>query len=219
MISLNKITRTELVNKVCKLIDKVLMKKDNRDYEADEYKKDKADLSPQNIVEAYLQYYINNSDLIRDDLKDVDFDWENFSCEPNGSLDAWGGIHTMHNGLTFIACWAGGDWECPVCFILYWDGKDLRGYIPDEGNLWNRGKQRAYGNFEDLDRIDYELYIRKTYGLIDNASLPKMSFEDYNWYDSKFMMIDIMNNIYYDGKTQEMSKAQKKDDFKWEYER
>ncbi|MDB5036981.1 MAG: hypothetical protein JWQ35_509 [Bacteriovoracaceae bacterium] len=46
---------------------------------------------------------------------------------------------------------AGGDWENPVFFIIYWDGKALRGYIPTKGNLWNTDTKQAYGNDEESD--------------------------------------------------------------------
>jgi len=44
---------------------------------------------------------------------------------------------------------AGGDWEFPICFVLYWDGKKMRAYIPSEGNCWNKQEKCAFGSEED----------------------------------------------------------------------
>jgi len=56
------------------------------------------------------------------------------------------GLITLDNGLTFLGVMAGGDWEYPVFFMIYWDGKKLRGYVPIEGNMWNTSAKMAYGN-------------------------------------------------------------------------
>lgn len=94
--------------------------------------------------------YINRGDAINHqvlldklgkDLK-VSFDFENFDIE---------GYRTLPNGMTYLGLQAGGDWEHPVFFIIYWDGKKLRGYVPTEGNPWNTTTKQAYGNDEDAD--------------------------------------------------------------------
>jgi hypothetical protein len=54
---------------------------------------------------------------------------------------------------------AGGDWEYPVYFILYWDGTHLRAYMPTKGNRWNTDSKEAYGNDADADASN----IRKLY--------------------------------------------------------
>ena len=88
-----------------------------------------------------------------DDLK-VEFDLEN--TNDSGGLC---GYHTEGNGFTYYGMSAGGDWENPVFFLVYWDGKKLRGYVPTEGNLWNTTTKMAYGNDEDAD----EKNIRKRF--------------------------------------------------------
>lgn len=80
------------------------------------------------------------------DLK-VNFDWENVMDDP----DDIHGYHSFSNGLTFYGVSCGGDWECPVFFIVYWDGKRLRGYVPTVGNPWNTDTKEAYGNDEAKD--------------------------------------------------------------------
>jgi hypothetical protein len=55
------------------------------------------------------------------------------------------GINTIGD-LTFCGMVSGGDWEHPVFFIVYWDGKKLRAYIPSEGNPYNQKTMQAIGN-------------------------------------------------------------------------
>jgi hypothetical protein len=84
------------------------------------------------------------------DLRKCKFDCENVESGP-GSFGPKGlmGYNTLRNGLTFCGICAGGDWEMPVFFIIYWDGTKLRGYIPTEGNPWNVSTKQAYGNSTD----------------------------------------------------------------------
>jgi hypothetical protein len=88
---------------------------------------------------------------IRKDIK-CEFDCENISYD-NGSFGPEGlmGFNTLENDLTYYGICAGGDWELPVFFIIYWDGKKLRGYVPKSGNPWNTDTKMAYGNDEELD--------------------------------------------------------------------
>jgi hypothetical protein len=81
---------------------------------------------------------------ITKDLQKVQFDFENTIIDDD--TDNLYGLHTMENGLTFCGIGAGGDWEYPVFFIIYYDGKDLRAYIPTKGNPWNTDFHEAYGN-------------------------------------------------------------------------
>ena len=85
-----------------------------------------------------------------------------FSCDTfyykedpsDGEGPCFLGIKTLSNGLT---CWgmvAGGDWESPVFFIVYFDGDRLRVYIPTLGNPWNTNTKRAYGNDKEADWED-----------------------------------------------------------------
>lgn len=109
---------------------------------------------------------------VRKDLAKCDFDFENHSI----SSELWTprrlmGLCTLNNGLTFWGQCAGGDWEFPVFFILYWDGKKVRGYVPREGNPWNKKTKMAFGNDEserttmgelkfDVDKIEMDIRDR-----------------------------------------------------------
>ena len=53
--------------------------------------------------------------------------------------------------LTYLQCYGGGDWESPILFYIYWDGKNFRGYIPTYGNAFNRITKSAFGNNEEAD--------------------------------------------------------------------
>jgi len=104
---------------------------------------DKADCGDNNVR------YLSKS--IEKDLSKVEFDFEN--CDLDGSEfgGEWCGYHTLDNGLTFLGVKAGGDWELPIFFVVYWDGKNLRAYIPEEGNPWNTTTKQAFGNDADAD--------------------------------------------------------------------
>lgn len=89
----------------------------------------------------------------------VDFDFEN--CDyyhpdiPNFPPDMIG----FQNWLPFpfFGFIAGGDWELSVYCIIWHDGTNFRGYIPEPGNLYNRLTMEAYGNRdegEDSDDVD-----------------------------------------------------------------
>jgi hypothetical protein len=84
---------------------------------------------------------ISENRVVSKDLSKVSFDWENQDIvhwmEP---------VIILSNGLPVCWMYAGGDWEYPVHFVLYWDGKYVRGYIPDKGNIYNREKKMALGN-------------------------------------------------------------------------
>lgn len=84
------------------------------------------------------------------DLK-VRFDYENFDSCGNFGPAGLMGYHTWPNGLSFLGLAAGGDWEHPVFYVVYWDGRRLRAYVPTGGNPWNTDTMQAYGNEPDAD--------------------------------------------------------------------
>lgn len=69
------------------------------------------------------------------------FDSENVDCR--------GGIKMSSKGFPYLLCYAGGDWECPVCFFVYFDGKHFRGYIPLKGNAINTKTKSAFDGGDD----------------------------------------------------------------------
>jgi len=88
---------------------------------------------------------------VEEDIGKVNFDFENWEAAAPGYCNCGDimGYRVAPNGLPFLGVTAGGDWEYPVFFIIYWDGKKLRGYVPTDGNMWNTDTKEAYGNGED----------------------------------------------------------------------
>ena len=77
---------------------------------------------------------------VYDDVKKIRFDYENVYVEKYLELSS---------GIPIALVLAGGDWELPLLFALYYDGSTFRGYIPTEGNVFNRTLKQAYGNATD----------------------------------------------------------------------
>jgi hypothetical protein len=74
------------------------------------------------------------------DWSKIDFDLENTDVE---------GFNTTTAGVPYVVLTAGGDWETPVTCIIYYDGKQFRGYVPSTGNTYNAKAKIAFGNADD----------------------------------------------------------------------
>lgn len=102
---------------------------------------------------------------VEKDLNKVNFDTENTEYkEGEGYNEGITGFRTLPNGLTILGVTAGGDWESPLYYIIYYDGKGLRGYIPTKGNPWNTITKAAYGNDEEETGGDDEKDCLKRFG-------------------------------------------------------
>lgn len=99
-----------------------------------------------NFVYTFCSQWAKNRpkelNTLMDDISKVKYDTEN--------IGAVGKIEST-NGLTYLKCYAGGDWEDPILFFMYWDGNKFRGYIPTYGNAYNRKYKIAFGNNEEQD--------------------------------------------------------------------
>lgn len=115
------------------------------------------------------------------DLSTVQFDTENMSSEDlygDGSFPI--GYHTLENGMSFLGVNAGGDWENPLFFIVYWDGQDLRAYIPEDGNPWNTDTHKAYGNDDENDEQNDRINAKKRYPeYFKNMSVDEIDMRDH----------------------------------------
>jgi hypothetical protein len=89
--------------------------------------------------------YRHLTPVIEKDLDKVNFSTENLEAG-NGSVKDLVGYHMLSNGMPILGISAGGDWEYPIFFCIYFDGKKLRAYIPEKGNTWNTDTKKAYGN-------------------------------------------------------------------------
>lgn len=98
-------------------------------------------------ISAGLPSTLEDNEVLLKDLSKVLFNYgANFSCDSvKGHVGlSFDGLHTTAEGLSFLGCAAGNDRVQPVAFIIYWDGTELRGYIPTQGNLWNTDNGLAY---------------------------------------------------------------------------
>lgn len=128
------------------------------------------------------------------DLKKVNFDEENLEWEVGEGYSGTGsitGFHTLPNGLTILGVSAGGDWEMPLYFCLYFDGTQLRGYIPTDGNHWNTDTKTAYGSegeagVEDDEKASSD-NVKKRFGVDSTEALGDM--------DPAAILADIQKRI------------------------
>lgn len=102
-------------------------------------------LRPSAFINGALKYNKKVPKKLRDDLNEIEHDEEN--------MDSIGDIQ-MANGIPYIQGCVGGDWESAIFFVLYWDGKQLRGYIPTKGNSFDRFRKIALGN-DDAEDIKF----------------------------------------------------------------
>ena len=93
----------------------------------------------------------------------VNFNWGNiFAGESYMNIDSKDGnlseILGFHeeNGFCWLGINAGGNWEKPLFFIIYYDGKTFRGYVPLLGNVFNSMNMKALGNNDGDDSYKAE---------------------------------------------------------------
>ena len=87
---------------------------------------------------------------VEKDISKIQFNFEN--CEIiDGYMNYPCGYKMINTDFPVLFVNAGGDWETSICFIIYWDGKDLRGYVPEKGNVYNPITKTAFGSDEDSD--------------------------------------------------------------------
>lgn len=147
--------------------------------------------------------HITYGGKIKQDLSKIEFDIENFCIfydknDPDKDcmkdiVPKLTGYHVYPNGLTAWGMGAGGDWEVPIFLIIYWDGTDLRGYIPKDGNLWNTDNKKAYGNSAGgiFDPIEDISNVEKRFGIknIEYENIWKLP------YDADKIEQDIMKRL------------------------
>ena len=107
-----------------------------------------------------MQYgFVCLSPQLTKDLSKIQFDEENrctgMHCFTSNTPDIME-AHTTSTGVTYYGCMAGGDWENPIYFIIYWDGKQLRGYIPTRGQCYDVKSKAAYGSGEEEEPEECE---------------------------------------------------------------
>jgi hypothetical protein len=102
------------------------------------------------------EFPYNLPEKVNSDLAKIEFDFENYSvgdANPNYEDKGYSGYpcgyKILPSGIPVLLVNSGGDWEFPICFALYHDGKGLRGYIPNDGNVFDKKNKSAYGNSEE----------------------------------------------------------------------
>ena len=103
-------------------------------------------------------YEVIWSSFIQSKLKEygIEFDCENFteaeSFDDEDEQFNTPGFKAGYDILCGIPVrWiaAGGDWEKPIGFCMYIDNDDkLNVYVPHDGNVYDKNKNAAYGNYE-----------------------------------------------------------------------
>lgn len=135
-----------------------------------------ADLVDEENIYVNIYYLLENCPKLRKDISKVTFDFENYEMTQQSGYCDLCGYHTLDNGLTFLGVGAGGDWEFPVFFIIYYDGKNLRGYIPENGNVYNKITKTAFGSENESDiELDIIKHKKKILEMFSNKTE-----EDYN---------------------------------------
>jgi hypothetical protein len=123
------------------------------------------------------------------------------------------GFVTLENGFSCLVVHAGGDGDVPVIFIIYFDGKKLRAYVPKLGNPWNWKTKELFPYCGEVCDDDNEYSVEPTFKQIPNQIvnpvLKKEFLEKYPTIDSfdferdaeKYivnwneMKLDIINRI------------------------
>lgn len=80
----------------------------------------------------------------------IEFDCENFTGEGD-QFDTPGFVagYDICNGIPVRWIAAGGDWEKPIGFCIFINDKDeLDVFVPHAGNVYDKDKNAAYGNYE-----------------------------------------------------------------------
>lgn len=119
----------------------------------------------ENAGGVYEIVYSGGSAKVLKDLSKINVDFENvesFDSEDAYTnlpgLEAMEGYEMIGEGdssFPVLWCCGGGDWEYPLVFILYIGQKgELRGYIPEDGNVYNHADKAAYGNNDDDPSFD-----------------------------------------------------------------
>jgi hypothetical protein len=107
-----------------------------------------------------LMACVELNNVIIKDLSKVQFDWENCGCDLE--RDTPTGFWTTSSGVPMLGCYAGGDWEDSVFFVLYPESAtSIRAYMPKAGNTWNLKNKTAWGSGDDEEEEDADENPRK----------------------------------------------------------
>ena len=93
------------------------------------------------------------------------------------------GIKVSATGIPFFWIMAYGECNCPVAFMLYFDGKDFRGYIPTYGNSFNPKTKTAFGCEEDSGKNYTGTYVYVEDGVSKTVTIrSEEEFEEFRYH-------------------------------------
>ena len=128
---------------------------------------------------------------IKKDFKGIKFNWENY--------DIVGDVRTT-KGIPYQLFNAHGDWEIPVYFMIYYDGKKIRVYVPTVGNTWRQDLKQALGNvykaqrdIKSDDEYVYEELLKDK--LIDKQDNVSGGIAEHIVADKDLMIKDFSNRL------------------------
>jgi hypothetical protein len=87
-----------------------------------------------------IDFYLKNQ-------QGIDFDTENVTVDPS-RIPGVTGFNTTAGGRHFLGIVTGGDWQIPICVVLYTSGRDMAMYIPLAGNTVDWANKRAFDDDE-----------------------------------------------------------------------
>lgn len=151
----------------------------------------------------------SKSKIIKDLYNDI---WGGKYKFDSENVDNRGDIKMSSKGFPYIEVHAGGDWECPVCFFVYFDGNKFRGYVPLKGNAICRDNNSAFGNdYYKEDSVEVK-FLKKEFGVKTKEELP-VEPTDIN-YNIDACLEDFLSRVEVKGsyKKRDHSKDEKKFD-------
>ena len=124
-------------------------------------------------------------------------------------------------GIPYQLFNAHGDWEIPVYFMVYYDGKRIRVYVPTVGNTWRQDLKQALGNVykaqRDIKTDDEYVYDELLKDkLIDKQDNVPGRISEYIVADKDLMIKDFSNclevkkkstNERFDSETERLRRA------------
>lgn len=143
-------------------------------------------------LDDFKNSFSNSRHLTKKVLADIK-SYANFDLENCSSSSLFGKaiddlkMVNFHNigDFSFCGYTAGGDWEHPLFFVVYYDENELRGYVPTCGNVFYLPEKAAFGS-TDAEREEIIDYIKKEFPQyseeeIQTAVNSNLYYYDFNW--------------------------------------
>lgn len=126
-------------------------------------------------------FWENENSMIARDLKNLSFETSNIECSLENNII---GITTLETGLPIVGLTTCGDGSVPFFICLYFDGKNLRAYVPQYGNTFNIDENSEFEPYHEID--DDEFF----------EEYPEEFVEDYREGDDYEIYVSLKNYVY-----------------------